>query len=57
MQKVINMDKNKKCKNKYINNMLCSLYEAENFLCNYSKFSDIITLIKIANKQQKKRKH
>ena len=56
MQKVMNMDKNKKCKNKYLNNMICSLYEAENFLCNYSKFSDIVTLIKIANKQ-KKRKH
>lgn len=47
------MDKNKKCKNKYLNNMICSLYEAENFLCNYSKFSDMVTIIKIACKRKK----
>lgn len=50
------MDKKKKCKNKYLNNVLCSLHEAENFLCNYTTFSDIITLVKIA-KRQNKHKH
>lgn len=48
------MDKNKKCKNKFIQNTICSLYEAEDFLCKYNKFSDILKIIKIAKRQKNK---
>lgn len=50
------MKENKNSKNKYIKNTICSLYEVEKFLCNYTKFSDIVSLIKIA-KRQSKHKH
>lgn len=48
------MEKNKKSKNKFIKNTVCSLYEVENFLCNYNKFSDILKIFKIVKRQKHK---
>lgn len=47
----------KKQKNKFFKNTLCSLYEVENFLCKYNKVTDIITLLKIAGRNNNKHKH
>lgn len=47
----------KKPKNKFFKNTMCSLFEVENFLCKYNKVSDIITLLKIARRTNKKHKH
>ncbi len=48
------MEKKEKCQNKFIKNTICSLHEVEDFLCSFNKFSDILKVIKVAKKQQKK---
>lgn len=48
------MEKEFNKKKKFLKNTICSLYEVENFLCQYNKFSDILSILKIIKRQTKK---